>query len=63
MVTLDYLLAENDIRPSGWPGERIVTTIRDSKRVRRDLVTVRMDTLRERDELYAVWCAHFDNLF
>jgi hypothetical protein len=59
MMTFRYLMGENGHSPPPLDIESIERITRDSKKVRRDIVDVRFDTLWEKDELYAVWCAFF----
>ncbi|GAB7017973.1 hypothetical protein JCM18750_08340 [Halostagnicola bangensis] len=59
MLTLDYVLGENEIETPNWPGEHVVESVRQSKFLIADKTYVTFDTLWEKDELYLVWRRHF----
>ncbi|MBP1955063.1 hypothetical protein J2752_001975 [Halarchaeum rubridurum] len=63
MLTLQYLLEENGVTVSDWPGQGIEETIRESKEFLRSAGARRLDQLWEKDPLYTIWLDHFVQLF
>lgn len=62
MAMLRRLLQENGIEPGEWPNDRTVAATRESHRVRREIDSVRMDTLYQKDELFDVWRCYFSDV-
>lgn len=63
MLTLSYVLDENNVRTPIWPGPDIQETVLQSKKHIRDQVIVELDTLWEQDALYSTWYNHFEQMF
>lgn len=61
MALLRRLLAENGVVYSAWAIDRIREARDDSHRVRREIDSVRLDSLYRRDELYDVWLSFFED--
>lgn len=62
IATLRRLLHENDISPGDWPTPLSEQTVLHSHRVRREIETVRLDTLYRRDRLWLVWLRYFNTV-
>ena len=61
VVLLRRLLAENGITYAAWSLDRLREARVKSHNIRREIETVRLDTLYRKDELYEVWWRFFDD--
>lgn len=61
VALLRRLLAENGIEYASWSLDRLRETRKESHIVRREIETIRLDTLYQKDELYDVWWRFFDD--
>lgn len=63
MLTLEYLLRENNIVLTVWPGPRYEQTIEKSKRWVNSSGPRRLDHLWRQDSHYRIWLDHFVQAF
>jgi prophage maintenance system killer protein len=61
VALLRRLLAENSIEYVDWSLNRLREARKESHTVRREVGTIRLDTLYQKDELYDVWWRFFDD--
>jgi len=61
VALLRRLLDENGIEYSKWSLDRLGEARQESHTVRREIETVRLDTLYRKDDLYDVWWRFFDD--
>jgi len=61
VALLRRLLAENGIEYADWSLTRLRDARKESHAVRREVETIRLDTLYRKDELYDVWWRFFDD--
>lgn len=59
LALLRDLLRENGIPPGKWPTEISRQTVLRSHRVRKEIPSVRLDTLYRHDRLFLVWLLYF----
>lgn len=59
LALLRTLLHENDIPPGRWPADVSRLAVLRSHVVRREVETVRLDTLYRHDRLFLVWILYF----
>jgi len=61
VALLRRLLAENSIEYTDWSLDRLRDSRKESHVVRREIETVRLNTLYRKDDLYDVWWRFFDD--
>jgi len=59
IATLRRLLKDNGIEPGNWPPELSKQTVIWSHEVRKEVESVRLNTLYNRDRLYLTWLLYF----
>lgn len=62
MALLRKLLRENGIDISEWSTDRVKEARDESHRVRKEIPSIHLDTLYEKDDLYHIWLRFFEDV-